>query len=165
MDVTPLLHLVYDVSLKVRLLREHAKAASCGEEELSDRELLSLEVIEAFAPLKESALGSLLGLKASSLNELVKKLCDKGYVTKGTAESDRRQRPLQLTEDGQRFFAAIKRRSARRYMFLFAGIERLTDPAQLERVLHHIRENANRHVREQVFGHFDDVESEVGRRA
>jgi len=160
MKVKAVMNLAYDVVTKVRLLRHYEKANTAGVDELSERELFACELIQGFAPLREWQLGRALKLQTTSLRDLVKNLMDKGWVEMVPA-NDRRQKPLALTGKGQSVFAEIKRRSARRYWYVFHNLPQLGEMDQLLKVLTLMNQNATKAIRANVFGELPDDDDDV----
>lgn len=154
MKATELLNILYDTSLKVRLLREHEKNTTAGQDELSSRELLACELIQSYGPLLERQLGTILGLQSSSLADLVTGLCKRGLVHKDTGKEDRRRRPLKLTDTGRRVFQTIKHKSALRYWYLFRGLplQEDRDKQFVEKILRQMNDNASQLIKQRIFG-------------
>jgi DNA-binding MarR family transcriptional regulator len=112
---------------------------------------LACELIQNFAPLREWQLGRALDLQTTSLIDLVNKLREKGWVEDQIDEADRRQKLLRLTKQGKDFFAQVKRRSARRYWYVFHNIPKLAEMDELKQVLTLMNENATKAIRAGVF--------------
>ena len=132
---------LFSISLKARILREWQKATRLQDQDFSERELLTLEIIASLAPITEKGLCKIFGLSFSSVSELTKKLEDAGFVETGKV----RGQPLALTGKGKEKLQELKKTSANRFEYLFDGF---TDPMwdQLLALFNKVEENAERHV-------------------
>src|SRR5206468_7650130 len=94
---TDVLKLLFSISLKARILREWQKANRAQDAQFSERELLTLELVNDFGPITEKGLCKIFGLSFSSVSDLLKKLRQAGFI-----EDKARGKPLRLTEKGKR---------------------------------------------------------------
>lgn len=148
-----LLSRVFHIALRARILREWQVAHAARSPQFNDREMLTLEVINDFAPITEKELCKIFGLSPSSVNEMVKKLADLGLVDKETEAADKRAKPLRLTPDGVSALEGIKAGSARRFGYLFASLTE-DEQQRLLPVFEKIGRTVDTKVREMVFGEF-----------
>jgi DNA-binding MarR family transcriptional regulator len=113
---------VYNISLKARLLGEWNRIHRAEREAYSERELFILELIDGFAPLTNRTLATIFGLSPSTMSEALKKLMSDGLI-EVIADEDAREKPLRLSDTGQQHLAKIKSHAAERYQYLFRGVE------------------------------------------
>ena len=140
---------LFSISLKTRILREWQKANRAQDQEFSERELLSLELISDFGPITEKGLCKIFGISFSSVGDIVKKLTEVGLV-----EADRgRGQPIELTKHGKERLEELKEASAVRFGYLFEG---LTDKeAELfQKIMEKVEKNADRCVQQFVFDRY-----------
>ena len=100
-----LLALLFSISLKARILRAWQKSTKVSEQEFTERDLFSLELIQDYPPMTEKGLCKIFGLSPSSVSDIVKNLCEKGLID--TSEKSR-GKPLELTPEGVRKLNEIK---------------------------------------------------------
>lgn len=142
------LRLMYDVSLRVRVLKAWENAHAPYAPQFTERELLALEFMEQFstgAPVTETVLADVFGLATSSASDLVRKLVAKDTIDKGSDDVDARQRPLTLTKKGREILDKIKANSAERYDYLLAGLNATQQKAMAE-VLGQMKTNVMRQL-------------------
>jgi DNA-binding MarR family transcriptional regulator len=144
---------LFSISLKARILREWQKASRIQDQEFSERELLTLEIIESLAPITEKALCKIFGLSFSSVAELTKKLSDAGLIdTAGKA----RGKALALTEKGAKTLENIKKVSANRFEYLFDSFSE-NEWKQLLALFQKVEKNVENSVQRLVFDHYPTV--------
>jgi DNA-binding MarR family transcriptional regulator len=141
---------LFNISLRARILREWQKANRVQDQDFSERELMTLEIIESLAPITEKGLCKIFGLSFSSIAEVTKKLAEAGLVD--TAEKAR-GRPLALTSKGAQTLADLKRVSANRFEYLF---ESFSDQEWklLMRLFAKVEKNVERCVQRLVFDRY-----------
>jgi DNA-binding MarR family transcriptional regulator len=141
---------LFSISLRTRILREWQKASRIQDQEYSERELLTLEIIESLDPITEKALCKIFGLSFSSVAELTKKLTDAGLID---AEGKARGKPLVLTKKGEQTLHNIKKISASRFEYLF---ESFSDEEweRLLRVFQKVEKNVDNYVQRLVFDRY-----------
>jgi len=113
------LGLIFDISLKARVLKEWQTSHAARKPEFSERHILILELAKDFAPITEKELGKIFSLPTSSINDFVAKLVNAGLVEKTRKkEGDCREKPVNLTDRGEQYLNEIKRASSMRYEYL-----------------------------------------------
>jgi len=145
---------LFSISLKARILREWQKANRAQDQEFSERELLTLELINDFAPITEKGLCKIFGLSFSSVSDLIKNLAEKGVID--TSEK-MRGKPLALTDSGLQTLERLKQMSAARLIYLFESQESSVTEQEAEIMLNifkKIEKNAERHVQQLVFDRY-----------
>jgi len=148
-----ILTLLFEASLKSRLLREWQKSSSAGADTLSEREMLSLEMIQAYSPVGQRALSKVFDISPGAASHLVNQLCALGLVERPERKGPR-ESLLKLTEKGKHFLDDIKKIAAQRYAYLFADCNE-PDFEILRGILKKINEATDRKVLESVFGRTD----------
>lgn len=116
---------LFSIALKVRLFREWQASKTASEKEFSERELITLELIEAFPKIDitEKKLSIIFGLSPSSINDIIKRLTESGLLEKEADEEDiTRGRALHLTKKGTEQLKKFKVSGAARYAYLFSLI-------------------------------------------
>ena len=149
-----LAQIMYSISLKARIIREHQKTKKAAEQEFSERELFALELIGDYGPITEKGLCNALGLSFSSIGELVKNLGRKGAVD--TSEKIRGE-PLRLTKQGKELLKHLKLMSSLRFQYLFdSPDDPLTENEHkvLMQVFQKVESNADRHLQQEVFDRY-----------
>ncbi|HEX3855733.1 MAG TPA: MarR family winged helix-turn-helix transcriptional regulator [Verrucomicrobiae bacterium] len=141
---------LFSISLKTRILRAWQKSNSAQDQDFSERDLLTLELIADFAPITEKGLCKIFGLSFSSVNDIVKKFVSLGLVK----DEKERGETLALTEGGRKRLAALKQASATRFNFLFEGLGE-KDETALHEIFQKIDKNVERNVQQLVFGRFE----------
>ncbi len=144
---------LYSIGLKARMLAFWVRTHRPGRDTHSDREIFALDLVNGFPPITRKALGIIFGMSASSVSDMVRRLIDEGLVAeRETAEGgDAREKPLVLTEQGERYLEELKQREAVRYRYLFEGIS----PEEwrgLIGLLEKVDAAATRQVNEMIFG-------------
>jgi DNA-binding MarR family transcriptional regulator len=153
--------MIYDITLKVRLIRARDKKRGSSTCFLDDRELLALELLSVSTnPLPERVLGRMIGVQTTSLADLVSRLYAKGLIQKEQSNLDRRKQILSLTPKGIAEFKNSKGRSTAAYLEHFAGID---EPKELEhtlQVLNQMDEVITRSLRNELarLGSDEDLE-------
>src|SRR5882672_5108333 len=107
---------LFSVQLRTRILREWQKANRAQDQEFSERELLTLELVEGFGPITEKGLCKIFGLSFSSISDIIKKLGEADLLDKSEKA---RGKPLALTKKGQQTLEDLKKVSAKRFEYLF----------------------------------------------
>ena len=149
-----LLSSVFDISLKARMLREWQRAHAARHPELSDRELLIMQIVSDFGPVTEKELAMIFGLSPSVINELIGRLADLDYVDKSArSETDNRVKPLSLTQTGLDILARAKSAMAQRFEYLLASLNE-EEQKDLIPILEKINECASAKVRESIFNEY-----------
>ncbi|HRY51436.1 MAG TPA: MarR family winged helix-turn-helix transcriptional regulator [Candidatus Paceibacterota bacterium] len=138
---------LFSISLKARILREWQKASRIQDQEFSERELLTLEVIENLKPITEKALCKIFGLSFSSVAELTKKLSDAGLIDSGAKA---RGKALALSGKGTKTLEDLKKISASRFEYLFESFSE-TEWEQLLKLFGKVEKNVENHVQRLVF--------------
>ena len=141
---------LFSISLKTRILRAWQKSNSAQDQDFSERDLLTLELIADFAPITEKGLCKIFGLSFSSVNDIVKKFVNLGLVK----DEKERGETLVLTESGKKRLAALKQASATRFNFLFEGLDE-KEERELHKIFQKIDKNVERNVQQLVFGRFE----------
>jgi DNA-binding MarR family transcriptional regulator len=160
-DVTQLCTMAYEISLKLRVLREHEKVSAIDEENaLSSRELLSCELIYRYSPLSEGVLGRILGVQTTSLHRLVAQLTDKGMIKVDRDTRDRRKKMLTLTTLGNEIFEQAKRGASMRYSYTFGMIDDERELDMFVNVLRKMDKSLGQHVAGIVFPDVHPIEDE-----
>lgn len=114
---------ILEVALKIRVHRQWQKTSAVTSARFSDCEMLILELINRFGPITEQAFVKILGLSPSSINEVTKRLSGEGFLTKEKAVSDRRKKPLSLTEPkGKEAAEEIVLLNTARYQYLLSEV-------------------------------------------
>ena len=140
----------FSISLKARILREWQKTTRAEDQEFSERDLLTLELINDFSPITEKGLCKVLGIAFSSASDVVKRLIELGLVD----SSDKsRGTPLALTAAGKEKLTRIKATSATRFAYLFENLNK-RDIAMLEKVLKKIDNSAGETIQRLVFDRY-----------
>jgi|ERR1035437_802759 DNA-binding MarR family transcriptional regulator len=138
---------LFSISLKGRILRAWQKASCATEAEYTEADMLLLEVIAEYGPVTEKSLGKILGMAPSSVSDHIDKLGGLGLLA---AREEGRGKPLGLSDKGKSTLSEIKRVSASRYGYLFAGL----DPAQtkaLITIFTAVEKNAEDAIQKLVF--------------
>ena len=148
-----LLALMFDISLKVRILRTWQAAHASGAAKFDERQLLALEILTTFGEQTEATLGNTLGIASSSATELTKRLVEEGVVKKKEHTKDQRSKLLQLTTKGQQVLAEIKNVSGARYEYLFGNIKD-EELAGFEAILRKVLDAAEKRLRIDVFNQY-----------
>ena len=148
-----LLALMFNISLKVRILRAWQAAHASGTAKFDERQMLALEILATFGDQTEATLANTLGFASSSATELTKRLIEEGVVRKKDHAKDQRAKLIELTAKGQEVLAGIKNVSGQRFEYLFAeiGDERLT---HLEGILKDVLDAAEKRLRMDVFNQY-----------
>ncbi|MCW5552133.1 MAG: hypothetical protein KIS67_08190 [Verrucomicrobiae bacterium] len=140
---------LFSISLKTRILREWQKANRAQDQEFSERELLTLELISDFGPITEKGLCKIFGISFSSVGDIVKKLTQANLV-----EADRgRGQPLELTKHGKQRLEQIKEVSAVRFGYLLEGLTEKEQEAFLG-IMAKVDKNAEQYVQRLVFDRY-----------
>ena len=149
-----LLEALFDLSLKVRILRAWENAHAARTAQLSERELLALEILSEFGPLTETELGKIFGLASSSVTELVRKLDEAEVIQKRQkSEKDNRERPLTLTTGGKQTLGEVKRNAANRFKYVFADFTP-SDFQSFNSLVSRMRQAVTRQLRLQLFNEY-----------
>ncbi len=135
------------ISLRTRLFREWQKAHQLGDPPFSERELLTLEVVNDFKNITEKDIGRLFGLSPSSVNDLVSRLVEEKILTKPEGT---RGKPLSLTKTGQQQLSKMKQANAKRLEYLFDSFSD-QDWETIMPLLEKIGHAAQRHIETEVF--------------
>lgn len=154
-----ILEKLFSISLKTRILRVWQKSNSAHDQEFSERELLTLELINDFTPITEKGLCKIFGIPFSSLSEMIKKLSDMGLIKSERA----RGKPLALTHKGVELLKSLKQRSAIRFGYLFESFSD-QDCEQLVNLFNKIDKNAERCVQQFVFGRYETTSEEQNKK-
>ncbi|WP_051624244.1 MarR family winged helix-turn-helix transcriptional regulator [Clostridium akagii] len=85
--------------LHKRHLREHVKGGLMGDSTRGQGRILAILKMQDGIPTKD--LSYLLGIRVSSLNELLAKMEKSGYITREPSEADKRVMLVKLTEKGK----------------------------------------------------------------
>jgi DNA-binding MarR family transcriptional regulator len=149
---TELVANMFELAGKARILKEWLDASAVGSPQLSDREVLTLQVVNDFAPVTENELARVFGISPGSINEMVKRLIDRELLDKTETRDggDRRTKPLAITEQGIQTLATIKSGSARRYTYLLHDLT----PEQLDAlapIIKLMNQSAVEHIKHLVF--------------
>lgn len=113
----------FSISLKIRLLRAWQSTITAADNEFSERELITLELIDVFSQIAitEKKLSIIFGLSPSSVNDIVNRLTECSLLAKETDDKDiTRGRALRLTKKGKEQLKKYKEAGAARYAYLFA---------------------------------------------
>jgi len=113
---------ILEVALKIRVHREWQRSSAVASARFSEREMLILELINKFGLITEQAFVKILGLSPSSINEVIRKLSEEGFLIKEKSTSDHREKPVGLTEEGIKAVEEIKQLNIARYQYLFSKI-------------------------------------------
>lgn len=140
---------VFDISMRIRILRSWQESNAARPSEFSERDLLILEIISQFGPVTETELRTILGMSPSLVSQVIKQMTDRGLVTKQSG-TDARCKPLGLTTLGTASLKNIREKSAKRYEFLLA---KLTEPEQkhLALLVQKISQGVSECVNQEVF--------------
>jgi DNA-binding MarR family transcriptional regulator len=141
---------LFSISLKARILREWQKASRIQDQEFSERELLTLEIIESLAPITEKALCKIFGLSFSSVAELTKKLSDAGLID---TAAKARGKALALTKKGEQTLRTLKKISASRFEYLFDSFSD-DEWDRLLRLFQKVEKNVENYVQRLVFDRY-----------
>jgi DNA-binding MarR family transcriptional regulator len=142
--------LLFAISLKTRILRAWQKSNSAQDQDFTERDLLTLELISDFGPITEKGLCKIFGLSFSSVSDIVKKFVSLGLIK----EEKERGEPLVLTEGGKKRLATLKQASATRFNFLFEGLDE-KEQKELHKIFLKVDKNVERNVQQLVFGRFE----------
>ena len=142
------LTLVSSLSLKSRILREWQKTTRIRDDDFSEREILTLELIRDYPPITEKSLTKFFGLSFSSVASIVNHLRQLGVIE---AAQKARGKPLVLTKAGTARLNELRESSAARYSYLVdkmstEEIQKLIDLYET------MDRNAERHVQKLMFG-------------
>ena len=149
-----LLEKIFSISLKARILREWQKSNRADDQQFTERELLTLELISDFAPITEKALAKIFGLAFSSVSDLVRGLKELDFID----SSDKiRGQPLALTPKGRAALEKLKQVSATRFTYLMESLDE-SDLQALMRVFDKMDRNAGATVQKFVFDRYDAEE-------
>jgi DNA-binding MarR family transcriptional regulator len=149
-----LLALLFDISLKVRILRAWQSAHASATAKFDERQLLTLELLSSFGSQTEASIANTLGMASSSATEMTKKLGEVGVVEVKNHPTDKRSRVLELTEEGQKVLAEIKRVSGTRFDYLFGDLED-TQVQMLESMLKNVLKAAEKRLKIDVFNQYE----------
>ena len=143
---------VFDIALKIRVHREWQKNNAAFPLKYSERDMLTLELIEQFPGITEKSLGIILGLAPSSVSLITTRLVEEGLINKNSRNIlDRREKPLRLSDKkGKSVLTKIKHSSAERYEYMFSRFS----SEQLEAfkpLLDTIEETVSKRVNQDVF--------------
>jgi DNA-binding MarR family transcriptional regulator len=142
------LTLMFSISLKARILRVWQAANQAADQEYSERELLTLELIQDFGPITEKGICKVFGIGFSTASDLLDRLGTDGLLDEGELG---RGKALQLTEEGRRRLDELKRLSATRFGYLFEGLSE-SDWESLTEIFKKADLNASTWVSRLVFG-------------
>ena len=144
---------LFSVSLKARILRAWQSATSAGESTLSEREVLTLELIEAFPDISvtEKKLSRVFAISASSVCDMAKRLEARGFLKREIGEDEiARGKPLRLTEAGKEQLEGFRKSGAARFSYLFSSIE-ADDWDLIVRLLEKVDQSATDAIRRNIF--------------
>ena len=141
------LNKMFSVLLKVRLLREWQKSNKMGESPFSERELLTMEMINGFDSITEKDLTKLLGVGFSSVSGMVSKLTNLELIGKPEGT---RGKPLFLTQKGQECLKNIKQASVIGYDFICASLNE-EEKQSLMSILSKIENDVIKNMRSEMF--------------
>jgi DNA-binding MarR family transcriptional regulator len=117
--IDKVLGLIFEISLKARVMKEWQISHAVRKPDLSERHMLILELAKDFAPITEKELGKIFSLPASSISDLVKKLENDDLIEKVRPEGgDARERHISLSEKGEQKLKEMKQSSYLRYQYL-----------------------------------------------
>jgi len=136
---------IHEISLRMRLLR--ARQEESGSQNLTEREIMLLEVIEGHGQMTVSQIAaSYPGVSESTISTGVTKLWRDKLVSKTINPENQRVTIVELTEKGTESLVVVKSQRAERFNTLFHAIETTDDEKQVfMRVL------------TRAIGYFDEV--------
>jgi len=116
---------LFSISLKARILRTWQSANTAGDKELSEKEILLLELIEAFPgiAITEQKISKIFAISPSSVNDLVKKLIALDLLQKKTEGGITRGKEVTITDRGRDALGKINESGAARFSFMFSQID------------------------------------------
>lgn len=156
---------LFGISLKARTLRAWQKGIESGERIISEREALILELIYEFSKYKtitESLICKVLVVNPSSANAIVSKLSKLEFIQKKSdGKGHMRNKPLLITEKGEKALEKIRLSGAARFAYLFEFITDDADWDILMGLFERIDAAATKAVRKNIFGEHElDFEDE-----
>ncbi|AQQ71429.1 homoprotocatechuate degradation operon regulator, HpaR [Limihaloglobus sulfuriphilus] len=118
------LELIFDISLKTRILKEWQSSNAARKPKYSGKQILILELADNYDSLTEKELGIIFGMATSSVNDLVEKLVHAGLIEKHRNENgDSREKLIKLTEEGADELSEIKKFGSKRYEYLVSRFQ------------------------------------------
>lgn len=151
--VSQVLTKLYSIGLKARMLAAWVKVHRPNQEQLSPRQVFTMELILGFPPITRKSLGIIFGMSASSVSDMVRELVTTNLVAEEKVPDggDAREKPLKLTEQGVTTLRTLKEREAIRYRYLFDGVS-VEEWQGMGALLDKIDRAAKRQVDEMIFG-------------
>ena len=149
-----LAQILFSISLKARILRAWQQANRAQDQEFSENEMFTLELISDFPPITEKGLCKILGLSFSSVGELVKQLVQKGTID---PSEKARGKPLVLTKCGEQILKRLKERSAARLSYLFDSTNNPLTDSEIEilkKIFRKVENNVEHQVQTLVFDRY-----------
>ncbi len=117
---------LFSISLKIRIFREWQTAKTASDKEFSEREIITLELINVFdkIAITEKKLSMIFGLTPSSVTDIAKRLISYGLIEKEVDEKDvTRGKALRITKKGKEQIKQFKIAGTARYAYLFTKIK------------------------------------------
>lgn len=147
---------LFSIAVKSRTFRSWQEASEARLRQLTDREILVLELVDEFSkydPVTETVICKVLGVSPSSASEIVTKLTNLDFLKKETGDKGQtRGKPMAITETGVTFLDQIRKSGAARYAYLFSNVKD-SDWPTIEAIFDGIDKAATIAVRKYVFGH------------
>ena len=148
MNKKKLLELFSSISLKARILREWQKTSPIVDENFSEREILTIELVRDYSPITEKSLTKFFGISFGSVADIVANLRKLGILEQaGKAKA----LPLKLTKNGIEQAENIRAKNIVRHNYLLENIEEKDIGALIE-IYDEIDKNAERNVQSLVLG-------------
>lgn len=121
---------IHEISLRMRLLR--ARQENTGSQNLTEREIMLLELIEGQGKMTVSQIAAAYpGVSESTVSTGVTKLWRDKLVSKTINPENQRVTIVALTEEGRKALAVVKRQRSERFNTLFHAIETTDDEKQV----------------------------------
>ncbi len=116
---------VLKIALIARVFRELQASSTLRPPKYSNRQILVLELIDEFAPLTEKEIRKMLGLSASTVSEILKKLLEDELITESVSKrKDGRTKPMAIKKPGgEEVLKTTRAMATRRLSYLFAGLD------------------------------------------
>jgi DNA-binding MarR family transcriptional regulator len=152
---------VYEISLRMRLLRALLQKLDREPEDISELEILILEALEENTLMSISQIEAITDESSMStisgvISELWKK---KGYVCKNINPENERERIIELTPEGKQKLEAIKKNRAKSISFLSSAIETEEEMETVDNILDRAIEHLDKKIGELV-GNLKKVKEE-----